>query len=142
MKKVHVLMIGVLAVMVVVVISSIGDASTYATFEEARTINTRQHEKKVHIVGTLKTDASGNVVGISPSSDKLSFSFLMVDSNNETQKVVYTEPMPPDFLRSEQVVVVGRYAEDIFLADQILLKCPSKYQEETVRVEGIKEVNL
>jgi cytochrome c-type biogenesis protein CcmE len=142
MKKAHILMIGVLAVMVVVVISSIGDASTYATFEEARSINKKQQEKKVHIVGTLKTDDSGNIVGIAPSSDKLSFSFLMVDSNNETQKVLYTEPMPPDFMRSEQVVVVGRYTENIFLADQILLKCPSKYQEESVRVEGIKEVNL
>lgn len=135
-------MIGVLAIMVVVVISSIGDASTYATFEEARSINKKQQEKKVHIVGTLKTDDSGNIVGIAPSSDKLSFSFLMVDSNNETQKVLYTEPMPPDFMRSEQVVVVGRYTDNIFLADQILLKCPSKYQEESVRVEGIKEVNL
>ena len=52
------------------------------------------------------------------------------------------EPMPPDFLRSEQVVVVGKYTDDVFVADQILMKCPSKYQEESVQVEGIRELNL
>ena len=44
----------------------------------------------------------------------------------------YNEPMPPDFTRSENVVVVGGYQDDNFVANKILLKCPSKYQEQSV----------
>jgi cytochrome c-type biogenesis protein CcmE len=40
--------------------------------------------------------------------------------------------MPPDFLRSEKVVVIGRYQQDSFVASKILLKCPSKYEDETL----------
>ena len=142
MKKTHILAIGILAVMVIVIISSIGDASTYVTFNEAKSLYSKGKSKKVHVVGQLKKDDQGETTGITTSKDKLTFSFLMVDNNNETQKVFYKEPMPPDFLRSEQVVVVGNYSEDLFVADQILMKCPSKYQEESVKVDGIKEMNL
>jgi len=38
--------------------------------------------------------------------------------------------MPPDFLRSEKVVVNGNYQNSQFIAKKILLKCPSKYQEQ------------
>jgi cytochrome c-type biogenesis protein CcmE len=41
--------------------------------------------------------------------------------------------MPPDFTRSEKVVVVGSYHNDLFVADKILLKCPSKYQENKLK---------
>ena len=68
------------------------------------------------------------------SSDKLSFSFTLIDENEREQTVMYNEPMPPDFLRSEQVVVVGSYHDDHFIADKILMKCPSKYVEEEVKI--------
>jgi cytochrome c-type biogenesis protein CcmE len=42
--------------------------------------------------------------------------------------------MPPDFTKSEKVVVVGNYSGDVFHASKILLKCPSKYQEKKVNV--------
>jgi cytochrome c-type biogenesis protein CcmE len=42
--------------------------------------------------------------------------------------------MPQDFLKSEKVVVIGSYDGDHFQASKILLKCPSKYQEEKVKV--------
>jgi cytochrome c-type biogenesis protein CcmE len=142
MKKTHLIGIGILAVMVLVIISSIGDASTYVTFDEAKALYTNGKSKKVHVVGQLKKDEHGQAIGISPSADKLTFTFLMVDNNKNLQKVFYKEPMPPDFLRSEQVVVVGKYTDDVFVADQILMKCPSKYQEESVKVEGIRELNL
>jgi cytochrome c-type biogenesis protein CcmE len=42
--------------------------------------------------------------------------------------------MPPDLQRSEQVVVIGSFREDVFVADKILLKCPSKYEEEEIKI--------
>ena len=62
----------------------------------------------------------------------------MVDNNNETQKVYYNEPMPPDFIKSEKVVVVGSFKNGVFQAKKILLKCPSKYEEKTISVSELK----
>jgi cytochrome c-type biogenesis protein CcmE len=36
-------------------------------------------------------------------------------------------------MRSEKVVVIGHYEADFFLAEKILLKCPSKYQDNTLK---------
>jgi len=60
----------------------------------------------------------------------------MIDHNGVEQKVLFNEPMPADFLRSEQVVVVGAYHKNTFVASKILMKCPSKYQDETVEISS------
>jgi cytochrome c-type biogenesis protein CcmE len=56
----------------------------------------------------------------------------LIDEEQKEQKVYYNEPMPPDFARSEKVVVIGGYQNNAFVANKILLKCPSKYQEEKI----------
>lgn len=132
MKKSYLFGILIIAACVMIIIATAGDASTYVSFGEAREMSAAGHDNKVHVVGHLKKSPAGEIIGIEPSEDKLSFSFLMVDEHNQEQKVYYKEPMPADFTRSEQVVVVGAYHDNIFVADQILMKCPSKYQEQEV----------
>ena len=134
MKKSHILGILVIGVAIMVIISTAGDASTYVGFAEAKQIASSGSDRKIHVVGKLAKDAIGEVVGIEDSADRLSFSFLLVDNEGVTQRVYFNEPMPTDFLRSEQVVVVGAYHDDTFFASKILMKCPSKYQEETIEV--------
>lgn len=121
-----------IALAIVVIISTAGDASAYVTFGEAKEMADKGNRNKIHVVGTLPKDATGQVIGIVPSPDMLSFKFDMVDENNQIQTVFHPNPMPTDFLRSEQVVVVGSYQNGNFVAEKILLKCPSKYQEEGV----------
>lgn len=133
MKKSHILGIVVIAVAISVIVSTAGDASNYVSFGEAKSLYTSGAAKKIHVVGTLKKDRSGEIVGIETSPDQMAFKFMMVDENNFEQKVIFAEPMPTDFTKSEQVVVVGAYNGDIFVADKILLKCPSKYQEEEIK---------
>jgi len=141
MKKSHIIGIVVIAIAVFVIISTAGDASTYVTFEEAKALFDQGNDKKVHVVGQLKTSESGEIQGVEPSDDKLTVTFLMVDNNNETKKVFYNKPMPPDLKQSEQVVVIGNYKNDIFVADQILLKCPSKYEENELQVSEVNRLN-
>jgi cytochrome c-type biogenesis protein CcmE len=126
--------IGIIAVAIVVVISTASDVSSYVTFQEAKVMAQNGKDADIHVVGELKKDDNGEVVGIEKSDDLLSFSFVMVDANGMEQKVYYNEPMPQDFIKSEQVVIIGSYVDQYFVADQILLKCPSKYQEETIEV--------
>lgn len=134
MKKSHIFGIVVIAMAILIIVSTAGDASSYVTFKEAYAMSASGRDNSIHVVGTLKKTMSGEIVGVEPSPDKLSFTFTMVDQNGEEQQVYYNEPMPTDFMRSEQVVVIGAYKGDAFLAEKILMKCPSKYQEEEVEI--------
>lgn len=133
MKKSHIFGIVVIAIAILIIVSTAGDASSYVTFKEAYSMSVNGKENNIHVVGALKKTINGEIVGVQPSPDKLSFTFLMVDQNGEEQEVYYNEPMPTDFMRSEQVVVIGSYKGDAFIADKILMKCPSKYQEEEIK---------
>jgi cytochrome c-type biogenesis protein CcmE len=134
MKKTHIIGIVVIAVAIIVIMSTAGDASSYVTFKDAQEMYEAGNRNKIHVVGALKKSEQGDILGIETSPDMLSFKFTMVDENNKEQVVFHPNPMPTDFLRSEQVVVVGAYQNNNFVADKILLKCPSKYQEEGVKI--------
>lgn len=132
MKKSHILIILVIAAAIAIIISTAGDASTYASFGDAYEMALTGNKNSIHVVGQLTKDASGKVVGIEEGADKVSFSFVMVDEKGKEQRVEYNQPMPADFTRSEKVVVVGHYTGEAFKAEKILLKCPSKYQEQKI----------
>ena len=130
MKKSHILIIILIAAAIGIVVSTAEDASTYVTFDQAYQLASNGSTTSIHVVGELKKDVNKHVVGIVQGSDRVSFSFIMIDENKKEQIVEYHEPMPQDFTRSEKVVVIGSYKNDIFVAEKILLKCPSKYQEQ------------
>ena len=136
MKKSHILGIVVIAVAIGIIMSTAGDASSYVDFGQAMEMASTGNDSKIHVVGTLKKTPDGTVVGIESAENKLSFSFMMLDANLREQQVYFAEPMPVDFLRSEQVVVVGAYHDELFVADKILLKCPSKYQEQEISISS------
>lgn len=64
------------------------------------------------------------------------FSFFMKDKNGKLMKVVYNGIMPNNFESSTSVVVTGKYYDGVFHAKDILTKCPSKYQEQTIPKTG------
>ncbi|HWA34300.1 MAG TPA: cytochrome c maturation protein CcmE [Cyclobacteriaceae bacterium] len=132
MKKSHIIAIVVIAAAIGIIVSTAGDASSYVTFDQAYQMSAVGNKNSIHVVGELKKNALGEITGMEKSPDNLSFSFVLIDENKKEQKVYYNEPMPPDFTRSEKVVVIGSYHGDIFVAEKILLKCPSKYQEQSL----------
>ncbi|WP_394990198.1 cytochrome c maturation protein CcmE [Emticicia sp.] len=143
MKKSHIIALGVIAIAVAIIISTVGDASTYVGFGEAEQVAKEGSTKSMHVVGTLKKDASGGFVGMvyEPSIDPNRFEFVMIDSLNFESKVVYNQPKPADLDKSEKVVVVGKMdlENKCFKAEQILLKCPSKYNNNKLETEEPKK---
>src|SRR5688572_21596793 len=129
MKKTHIFGIVVIALAIFIIMSSAGDASTYVSFKEAKERFEDGNTSKVHVVGKLKKDAEGHILGMKydPVVDPNYFSFILVDTLQIEQQVIYYNPKPQDFERSEQVVITGNMQKDVFIADKILLKCPSKY---------------
>ena len=134
MKRGHIIGLGIIAVAIVIIITSIGDASTYESFSTAKTMALNGKTEAIHVVGQLKKGQTGEVEGIDVGEDKTSFTFIMIDNDGIEQQVYYNEPVPADFTRSEQVVVIGTYkTKEMFVAEKILMKCPSKYQETDVK---------
>ena len=134
MNKSHIIIIVVIAAAIGVIVSTAGDASTYVSFDEALQLSTTGSKNDIHVVGELKKDGMGHIVGIQEGSYIVSFSFVMVEDKGKEQTVYYNQPMPADFQRSEKVVVIGKYTANSFHASKILLKCPSKYQEQNIKV--------
>ena len=134
MKNTSAISIVFISIIVIIIISTFGDASTYVTFSKAKDVYQSGSLTKFHVVGKLNKDEDNKIEGLMKSDDKMSFTFQMIDEDGMKEKVFYGEPMPPDFLLSEQVVVIGGYENNTFVADDILLKCPSKYTEDNIKI--------
>ncbi|MEL0008480.1 MAG: cytochrome c maturation protein CcmE [Flammeovirgaceae bacterium] len=134
MKNTSAISIVFISIIVIIIISTFGDASTYVTFSKAKDVYESGSLTKFHVVGKLNKDEENNIQGLRKGDDKMSFTFQMIDEDGMKENVFYGEPMPADFLLSEQVVVIGGYENNTFVADDILLKCPSKYTEENIKI--------
>ena len=140
MKKSSLFGILIIAVAIGAIVSMSGDASSYVTFREASEMAANGASAKVHVVGKLKKDASGHVAGMvyNPSQDPNFFSFRLIDDSLRETEVVYLNPKPQDFESGEKIVVIGCMKNNTFVADKILLKCPSKYNEGKPDMSGTK----
>ena len=66
-------------------------------------------------------------------TDKNLFTFEIKDEQGEKLKVTYDGAKPGNFDQATEVVCKGQYKEGKFHAKDILVKCPSKYQEEGIQ---------
>ena len=58
------------------------------------------------------------------------FQFSMTNDDGDVMPVVFRGAKPGNFDQAEKVVVIGRYEAGVFQASQILVKCPSKYDDQ------------
>ena len=58
--------------------------------------------------------------------------YLRTRSTGKVVQVVYAKPRPANFEQAISIVAIGRYdqSKGVFVADDMLVKCPSKYQEQ------------
>jgi cytochrome c-type biogenesis protein CcmE len=131
MKLPQIILLVAIAIGIGIIVSVSFDVSTYRTFKEAKEMAQENDNTEVHVVGSLIKDAKGNILGMfyEPQADPNYFSFQLRDSLKNEMTVIYSNPKPNDFDRSDKVVVIGKVKGDKFIASKILLKCPSKYNE-------------
>jgi len=91
----------------------------YVTFAEAA-----RSSGKVQVSGYLE---GGNISYDSASGQ---LRFYLVDSEGTRAKISYNGPKPDNMEHAESVVVIGSFEGDIFKAERLLVKCPSKYEKE------------
>lgn len=135
MRISYIIGIIIIGVAIAIIASTAGNASQYVSFKEAYAMAADGSKNQVHVVGKLKKTATGDIVGMmyNPAMDPNYFVFTLIDNAGEEHQVVYHNPKPQDFDKSEQIVVVGAVKGKDFVADQILLKCPSKYEEQEIK---------
>ncbi len=122
MKKLHIIGLIIIAVAVGVIVISLKNTSTYADFTEA--INNPNTE--YHVVGKL--DKSQPQI-YDPKVNADEFLFTLIDNKGITKPVVLHKSKPQDFEKSEQIVLIGKMKDGEFHANDILMKCPSKYND-------------
>ncbi|MBI3509838.1 MAG: cytochrome c maturation protein CcmE [Bacteroidetes bacterium] len=119
MKKTHIIGILLIALTIGSMFALLGNSSTYSDFA-----NAMKADDEVHVAGTL--DRSKKMV-YDPASDPNKFSFYMIDRKGNERHVILLKSKPQDFERSQQVVIIGSMKGDDFIAKDVLMKCPSKY---------------
>ena len=122
MKRSYIIALVIVALAVGAIVASIADSSTYATFETA----IDNPGKTYHVIGKVNF---GKPFEYDPVNNANLFCFHMTDSLGVEEKVCYNNTKPQDFEKTEQIVVVGKIADKQFVAEQVLMKCPSKYTD-------------
>jgi cytochrome c-type biogenesis protein CcmE len=79
--------------------------------------------KRVQVKGAWVKDK-----GCTYNSAENTFTFVMRDDANTEVKVIHNGPRPNNFELAESIVVKGRVENGVMMADNILTKCPSKYE--------------
>ena len=120
MKKTHIIAIIGVAICIGLLMVTLVDSSTYANFSEAFEMK----GKEFHVVGKHNKDKPSIY---EPEIDPNVFEFYMIDNNGEERKVILHKSKPQDFDVSEQIVLIGEAQGELFIAKDILMKCPSKY---------------
>ncbi|MCD6161151.1 MAG: cytochrome c maturation protein CcmE [candidate division Zixibacteria bacterium] len=123
MKKLSGKYRAIIGVVVVVIFGGLGiwslvdTATPYVGFEKARLSHLN-----VQIIGFVDYASShyDENTGV--------FSFYIYDENNDRMLVNYTGIKPANFEQAKSVVCIGIFKDDVFNANNLLVKCPSKYQ--------------
>ena len=116
MKTSRIIALAVIVVAASIIYTSLQGASRYADFNQAF----NKPGEKFTIIGKL--DRSKQMMDLPNHLE-----FYLVDEQKNERKVIYKKTKPQDFERSEKIVMTGVASGDSFIASEILLKCPSKY---------------
>lgn len=85
-----------------------------------------QSQGIVQVMGKIDFDA----VQYDADNSRLIFEVTDLEdqSSNRRLKIIYTGVVPGNFDQATSVVARGQYQDGALVADQLLVKCPSKYQ--------------
>jgi len=85
---------------------------------------------------------SGKVEGdsIDFNSRDLILRFEILGESGETLPVVFNGPKPDQMRHEAEAIIEGKYDGNEFVAKELLLKCPSRYEESGFTEERVKAV--
>ena len=132
MKKSYLLaLVMILVAGAIVLRGGEADIAPYSNFTEAAVT-----DGNVKLVGTLVKDKP---MEYDPLVNPDLFSFYLKDDDGTERKVNLLMAKPKDFEMSESIVLTGKMIGDDFLAEDIQMKCPSKYKDEESMIKELTQ---
>lgn len=128
MKKIHIILLVLIAASIAILISFLQTAATYETIAGARA----NPGKFVHVAAQLDKSAPLEYDGL---KDANYLSFLAIDSTGDKMRVIYRKGKIENLEISERLVLEGRYENDHFECKRVQTKCPSKYKDDLKAAE-------
>lgn len=123
MKRSHIIALVLIAVAMAAFIATLTDSSTFVDIAEAKA----RPGKEFKVKGYLDKTAP---VEYEPLVNANLTTFTLVDDQGEKCRVRLAKAKPYDFERSESIVLTGKVNDSgEFEAHDMLMKCPSKYNE-------------
>ncbi len=119
-KPIHIVGLGI--ILIAVVYGAFGFQDSLLSYTTS-VAEAQQSGQSVQLAGFLGSqgeyDAEGN------------WTFILEDERGEQVNVVYAKARPANFEQAVSIVAIGKYdsQQQAFVADDLLVKCPSKYQE-------------
>ena len=124
MKLIHIVALVAIGIGIAALTMQAKDVATYANFSDAQRVG-----EKIKVAGKLSKDKP---MTYDPIKDPNQFTFYLTDQKGQEIFVRLMKPKPQDFELSEQVVVTGEIKNNEFIANEVLMKCPSKYKDEEI----------
>jgi len=126
MKRSHIVLLVFIAAACAVIISMMGNLTTYETIASAN----QKEGKTVTIIAKID---NSQPIEYDPLKNPNYMSFHISDTLGNKAKVVYYYEKPYDLEKAERITLKGKMKNGVFeitQKDGILLKCPSKYKDD------------
>ncbi len=126
MKRINIIILIFIAVAIGVLVSFMGNLSTYETIASAK----QKEGKSVTIVAKLD---NSQPIEYDPVKNPNYVSFHVIDTMGNKAKVIYHYEKPYDMDKTERIVLKGKMKDGVFditQKDGILITCPSKYKDD------------
>lgn len=124
MKKIHIIMLVLIAGAIAFLVSFLKGASTYETVAQAK----ENPGKFVHVA--VKLDKSSPVdYDAQKDPNYLSFQAIDAEDSLQSMKVVYRKGARHDLQLATKLVLKGKFTDGQFECNDIQTKCPSEYKD-------------
>jgi cytochrome c-type biogenesis protein CcmE len=128
-KKTKFIIGGVVIALAIVYLIYTGIQSTSAYFLTVNELYAKGpafHNRTVRVAGQVDAET------IVFNNRDLILAFDVVDDTGERMHVVFNGPKPDQMREGADAIVEGKYNGELFTAQSLLLKCPSRYEEGTI----------
>jgi cytochrome c-type biogenesis protein CcmE len=123
-----------LAIVYLIFAATQSTASYFLTVEELHDKGSTIHDQNVRVSGKVMGDS------VDFNSRDLILQFEIAGESGETLPVVFNGPKPDQMRHDAEAIIEGKYDGNEFTAQELLLKCPSRYEESGYTEEKVEAV--
>ncbi len=123
-----------LAVFYLVYMGIQSNATYFLTIDELYAKSATMQNQAVRISGKVDEKT------ITFNNKELILAFDVVSESGQRMPIIFNGPRPDQMREGSEAIIEGKYDGTIFKAQNLLLKCPSKYEgePEQIQVQAVK----